>query len=48
MVTHEGFRWVTQIDPLWNAYFLGLVFKCHLKLSKQDCRSTRKRYFHIA
>ena len=20
-----GFRWATQIDPIWNAYFLGLV-----------------------
>ncbi len=27
MVTHEGFRWVTQIDPLWNAYFLGIVLR---------------------
>ena len=24
-VGYTGFRWVTQIDPLWNAYFLGLV-----------------------
>jgi hypothetical protein len=22
---YTGFRWVTQIDPLWNAYFLALV-----------------------
>jgi TIR domain-containing protein/reverse transcriptase-like protein len=21
----SGFRWVTQIDPIWNAYLLGLV-----------------------
>jgi hypothetical protein len=27
LVTYEGFRWVTQIEPLWNAYFLGLVLK---------------------
>lgn len=25
LVGYTGFRWVTQIDPLWNAYFLGLV-----------------------
>lgn len=22
---YNGFRWATQIDPLWNAYFLGAV-----------------------
>ncbi len=25
MVGYTAFRWVTQIDPLWNAYLLGLV-----------------------
>src|SRR5579872_5952195 len=24
-VGYTGFRWATQIDPLWNAYFLALV-----------------------
>jgi Reverse transcriptase (RNA-dependent DNA polymerase) len=24
-VGYTGFRWATQIDPLWNAYFLGVV-----------------------
>jgi hypothetical protein len=24
-VGYNGFRWATQIDPLWNAYFLGAV-----------------------
>ncbi len=27
LVTAEGFRWVTQLDPAWNAYFLGLVLR---------------------
>jgi hypothetical protein len=27
MVGYTAFRWVTQIDPLWNAYLLGLVLK---------------------
>ena len=27
LVTYEGYRWVTQIDPIWNAYFLGLVLR---------------------
>jgi hypothetical protein len=22
---YTGFRWVTQIDPVWNVYFLGMV-----------------------
>jgi len=25
LVSYTGFRWVTQIDPIWNAYLLGLV-----------------------
>jgi hypothetical protein len=24
-VNYTGFRWATQIDPLWNLYFLALV-----------------------
>lgn len=24
-LNYTGFRWATQIDPFWNAYFLGLV-----------------------
>jgi Reverse transcriptase (RNA-dependent DNA polymerase) len=24
-VGYNGFRWATQIDPMWNAYFLGVV-----------------------
>lgn len=27
LVSAEGFRWVTQLDPVWNAYFLGLVLR---------------------
>ncbi len=26
-VSYGGFRWVTQIDPVWNAFFLGSVLK---------------------
>src|ERR1700720_41778 len=29
-VTSSGFRWATQIDPIWNAYFLT----CVIALSK--------------
>jgi len=24
-VTYSGFRWATQLDPIWNAYFLSCV-----------------------
>lgn len=24
-VSYTGFRWATQLDPIWNAYFLGVV-----------------------
>lgn len=24
-VSYSGFRWATQIDPMWNAYFLAVV-----------------------
>lgn len=24
-VSYTGFRWATQIDPIWNAYLLGIV-----------------------
>lgn len=24
-VSYLGFRWATQLDPIWNAYFLGVV-----------------------
>jgi hypothetical protein len=24
-VSYTGFRWATQVDPIWNAYLLGLV-----------------------
>jgi hypothetical protein len=24
-ISYTGFRWATQLDPLWNAYFLGLT-----------------------
>ena len=24
---YNGFRWATQIDPIWNVYLLGLVLE---------------------
>ena len=34
MVGYTAFRWVTQIDPLWNAYLLGLVLELAEDLEK--------------
>ncbi|WP_454628208.1 RNA-directed DNA polymerase [Bradyrhizobium cenepequi] len=38
-VTYSGFRWATQIDPIWNAHFLS----CVLALSKkmEEARSPK-------
>lgn len=33
-VGYSGFRWVTQIDPLWNAYFLGIVLSIAPKIEQ--------------
>lgn len=31
-VGYTGFRWATQIDPLWNVYFLALVIRLGSKI----------------
>ncbi|MDM1708018.1 RNA-directed DNA polymerase [Thiopseudomonas alkaliphila] len=31
-VGYNGYRWATQIDPYWNAYFLGLVLSISEKI----------------
>jgi hypothetical protein len=41
LVTYEGLRWVSQIDPLWNAYFLGLALRIADDIEK--ARPTRDR-----
>jgi len=33
-VGYTGFRWATQIDPLWNIYFLSLVIKIAPEIEK--------------
>jgi len=34
-VGYTGFRWATQIDPLWNIYFLALVIEIAGKIEAQ-------------
>jgi hypothetical protein len=31
-VGYTGFRWATQIDPLWNVFFLALVIQIGAKI----------------
>jgi hypothetical protein len=35
-VTYSGFRWATQIDPIWNAHFLSCVLALSQKM--EDAR----------
>jgi hypothetical protein len=35
-VTYSGFRWATQIDPIWNAHFLACVLALSRKM--EDAR----------
>lgn len=34
-VGYNGYRWATQIDPYWNAYFLGIVLFISNKIEKE-------------
>ena len=34
-VGYNGFRWATQIDPIWNAYFLGLILSLASAIENQ-------------
>lgn len=52
-VGYTGFRWATQIDPIWNAYFLGLLIAAgedieaaRLGVSKEHVFSYRFRLDH--
>jgi hypothetical protein len=48
-VSYAGFRWATQLDPLWNLYFLSLVLSIaesveEARLSPQTGRIFSYRY----
>lgn len=34
-VSYTGFRWATQIEPFWNAYYLTLVVQLASKIEEQ-------------
>lgn len=39
-VSYTGFRWATQLDPLWNAFFLGLVLSIAEDIEKARISKT--------
>ncbi|EPW8796341.1 RNA-directed DNA polymerase [Morganella morganii] len=40
-IGYYGYRWATQIDPFWNAFFLGLVLKIGEDIEKIRSASTQ-------
>lgn len=38
---YTGFRWATQVDPIWNAYLLGLVLSISQEI--EDSRIPKER-----
>jgi Reverse transcriptase (RNA-dependent DNA polymerase) len=44
-VNYTGFRWATQIDPLWNLYFLALVLSIAEEVELARLPTTDRRVF---
>jgi hypothetical protein len=44
-VGYTGFRWATQIDPLWNVYFLALVIRLGERIESARLPATSRRVF---
>ena len=44
-VGYTGFRWATQIDPLWNAHFLGVVLSIADAIEASRISASRKIVF---
>jgi hypothetical protein len=44
-VGYTGFRWATQIDPVWNAYFLSLVMAIGDKIEAKRVSRDKKAVF---
>jgi hypothetical protein len=44
-VGYTGFRWATQIDPFWNAYYLALVTSVADQIEQQRLPDTQKTVF---
>jgi hypothetical protein len=44
-VGYTGFRWATQVDPLWNVYFLALVIRLGDRIEGARLSAASKRVF---
>ncbi len=44
-VGYTGFRWVTQIEPFWNAYYLSLVISIADQIEKKRILESDKTVF---
>ncbi len=44
-INYTGFRWATQIDPLWNAFFLGVVLSIAEEIEAARVPCDRKVIF---
>lgn len=44
-VGYTGFRWATQIDPIWNAYFLALVISIGDDIEKRRIPTEKRTVF---
>jgi len=44
-IGYTGFRWATQIDPLWNAYYLALVIEMGSAIEQARIPMTDKTVF---
>lgn len=44
-VGYTGFRWATQLDPLWNIYFLALVIEIAPKIEQARLPKSDNRVF---
>jgi Reverse transcriptase (RNA-dependent DNA polymerase) len=44
-VTHSGFRWATQIDPIWNVHFLACVLSLASRIESVRIPTTENVVF---
>ncbi len=44
-VSYSGFRWATQIDPIWNAHFLTCVLALTTKIERTRPHKTERMVF---
>ena len=44
-ITYSGFRWATQIDPIWNAHLLSCVLALAPKIEKARPAKTKNIVF---